>query len=293
MSSLGAVRHWLNSALKPLNLRVESRTAENLEASRLQGLARAGHFDGPVFPVLRQFLHCDYAAVLEQVRACRSALDAFNRPSADEYSFFNDYYSSPDAEILYAMVRQYQPRRVVEIGSGNSTLLFRRAIADAALATRLISIDPDPRRDIVKHADEVIAQRVEMLDPESTFAELAANDILFIDSSHEIKVGNDVLQLFLSVLPNLAPGVLVHIHDIFLPYEYPKNWVVDLRWNWTENYLLQALLQGSDEFEVLWAGYYFQRTLPDFATHFFNPLGANATSVWLRRTSHGDQGDNR
>ena len=114
--------------------------------------------------------------------------------------------------------------------------LFRQAITDGPLSTRLVSIDPVPRREIAQHADEVIVDRVETLDPSFILSRLQRNDFLFIDSSHEIKTGNDVLYLYLRILPSLAPGVIVHMHDIFLPFEYPKEWIVQNRWLWGEQY---------------------------------------------------------
>jgi len=284
MGFLGLARDAVNGMLRPLNLRLDTRTAEQAEAVRLAELVRAGHFDRPIFPVLNQFVRCDPAPVLEAVKMHEPELERFSiEPHPDRYAFSNDYYGSPDAEVLYAMVRILRPRRILEVGSGHSTLLFRQAIIDGALTTRLISIDPSPRREIAKHADEVMRERVERLDTHRTFSYLEPNDILFIDSSHEIKAGNDVLHLYLNVLPAVGNGVIVHLHDIFLPYEYPKRWLVEDGWTWAEQYLLQAWLQGCDDFEVLWPGHYLQKTLPQFATRFRHWRGADARSLWLRR----------
>ena len=251
---------------------------------RLAGLVRSGQFDRPVFPVLEQFRRCDPKPVFDAVKKYELQMERFNtEPRPDQYSFANDYYGSPDAEVLYAMIQLHQPRLIIEVGSGNSTLLLRQAIADGGLPTRLVSIDPCPRREIAQHSDEVLRERVEALDAGQIFSGLDQNDILFIDSSHEVKVGNDVLHLFLNVLPSLSPGVIIHVHDIFLPFEYPQDWVVEYRWTWTEQYLLQSLLQGSQEFEVLWAGHYIQKTVPRFTDSFRFWVGADARSVWLRR----------
>ena len=92
-----------------------------------------------------------------------------------------------------------------------------------------------------------------------------------------------MVELFLNILPRLKPGVLIHIHDIFLPYEYPREWIMQNRWPWNEQYLVQALLQGSEEYEVLWAGHYHQKTMPDFAKHFPLWQGKDASSLWLRK----------
>jgi predicted O-methyltransferase YrrM len=284
MGLLGSAKAALNHLLRPLNLRLDSRTAERAEAERLAALRRAGHFDRPVFPLLAQFSRCDPSAVLEAVKRHEPELARFSTAlEPDRFSFANDYYSSPDAEVLYAMVRMHRPRRIVEVGSGHSTLLFRHAIDDAGLPAQLTSIDPFPRREIARHAHEVIRERVESLQASDLFSRLERDDMLFIDSSHELKAGNDVLHLYLNVLPSLRDGVVVHLHDIYLPFEYSSTWLIENRWTWTEQYLLQALLQDSVAFDVLWPGHYLQRTLPGFAAHFKFWRGADAKALWMRR----------
>ena len=94
--------------------------------------------------------------------------------------------------------------------------------------------------------------------------------------------------LFLNVLPRLRRGVLVHIHDIFLPFEYPEEWLVTKRWEWNEQYLVQALLQDSDSFIVIWPGYYLQRTMKEFSNHFPLRDERNASSIWLVRGIDGE-----
>lgn len=150
-----------------------------------------------------------------------------------------------------------------------------------------MSIDPSPRREVQSVADQVIRRRLEDVPSSDLQDVLQFNDILFIDSSHEIRSGNDVVSLFLRVVPELRSGVVIHVHDIFLPFEYPREWIVEntLNVNWAEQYLVQAMLQGSDQFEVLWPGHFLQRTLPEFADHFDSkPIGI-ATSLWLRKVS--------
>jgi hypothetical protein len=131
----------------------------------------------------------------------------------------------------------------------------------------------------------VIRRRLEDVPPSELQDLLQPDDILFIDSSHEIRSGNDVVTLFLNVLPRLHSGVVIHVHDIFLPFEYPREWVIQntLNVNWSEQYLVQAMLQGSDQFEVLWPGHFLQRTLPDFASHFGSKPVGIAMSLWLRK----------
>jgi len=284
MRLLWRAKTALNHLLRPLNMHLDSCTADRVETARLADLLRIGHFSRPIFAIPDQFSRCDPTPVFDALEKYGPQLERFNTKfEPDQFSFANDYYTSPDAEVLYAMVRLHRPRCIIEVGSGHSTLLFRQAIADSGLPTRLIAIDPDPRREIARHADEVILERIETLDAVQLFSRLERNDMLFIDSSHQIKPGNDVVHLFLNVLPSLATGVIVHVHDIFLPFEYPHEWVAEQRWNWTEQYLLQALLQGSNEFDVLWAGHYLQQFMSGFTDAFRFWRGGDARSVWLRR----------
>lgn len=285
VSGLGQVKAVLNRLLSPLNVRIESRTAELAEFTKLQQLVDHGHFTNPVFPILEQFQRCDPSRIFDEIAKseARFAEFASNRPDDGSFSLVNDYYTTPDAEVLYTMVAMFRPARIIEVGSGNSTKLFRHAIIDRELTTRLISIDPDPRCEIAKFSDQVIRQRLEEIKDPTLFSSLEPNDVLFIDSSHEIKVGNDVVRLLLNVLPVLRSGVLIHLHDIFLPWDYPQRWIVDYRWNWTEQYLVQALLAENQKYEVLWPAYYLQRTMPKFEARFKQWRSVDASSLWLRR----------
>lgn len=229
------------------------------------------------------FRDADPEPLLAALRLHAERLDALARPDRNPVGFTmeNDYYSSPDAEVLYCIVRDTRPRRVVEVGSGHSTRIVRLAMADGGMDTTLVAIDPQPRADVSALADVTAAVRVESAEGRARIGELGPGDILFIDSSHEIRPGNDVIALYLEVLPALPSGVLVHVDDIFLPYDYPQAWI-DAGWGWTEQYLVQALLDGTDRYEVLWPGHYVQRTRPEFASHV-PQLGARmAKSLWLR-----------
>jgi hypothetical protein len=285
VTAYGRIKRWINVGLEPFNMRLDSLTAERAEMARRSALDRTGHFGRPVFPLLPQFARCDPGPLLSAVARYKSELRRFSEAVTDTtgYSFFNDYFVSPDADVAYALLRQTQPRRVMEVGSGNSTKLFRQAIADGGLRTELASIDPDPRTPVDATADRFVMSRLEDLPSSYIPDSLQQGDILFIDSSHEIRVGNDVLNLLLNIVPKLEAGVLIHLHDIFLPYEYPREWLIDHGWNWNEQYLVQAMLQGSEQFEVLWPGHFLQRTLPQFGGHFDLKPGGMASSLWLRK----------
>jgi predicted O-methyltransferase YrrM len=270
-----------NRLLKPLNLRLETWTAERSELGRLRELEANGHFERAIFPNL--FSERRYEEVLEAVLSLKNETRKFSGAgSKSDYSFDNDYFSHSDAEVAYALVRRRKPKRIVEIGSGNSTHLFRHAIRDGDLKTELVSIDPLPRRDIAGVADRIVRQRVEDVPSSSFSEELEDGDILFIDSSHELRIGNDVIKLALNIVPGLKKGVVVHFHDIFLPYEYPQNWILENRWEWNEQYLVQALLTATTQFSVLWPGHYLQRSLPNFDA-CFDQKGVLASSLWIEK----------
>lgn len=276
-----------NRLLRVFNLRLETLTAINLEKARLVALAKGGHFEQPVFPLVRPFQSMDAAPILKAISRYQDRFHDFEDPSCNEvgYTFANDYFSSPDAEVLYTVIREFQPGTVIEVGSGNSTRLIRQAILDGGLNTRLISIDPQPRAEISDLVDILYRKPVESLDDTKLFQSLKAGDILFIDSSHTVKTGNDVVLLYLTIIPELQPGVLVHIHDIFLPYDYPKDWVIGEARGWNEQYLVQVLLMPSNAFGLLWAGYFLQRSRADFSDYFPHLDGRRAASLWLRKMS--------
>ncbi len=288
MSIMSKIKHRVNELLGRVNLRIETRTADRAEMARLLNLEQTGHFGHQVFPVLPQIARCDPNPLLGALDQFREQTSRFaRRREKGMYSFSNDYFTSPDAEIAYVLIRLLHPKRIVEVGSGNSTYLFREAITDGSLDTKLVSIDPSPRREVQSVANQVIRRRLEDVPSAELQNVLHPNDILFIDSSHEIRSGNDVVSLFLNVVPELKTGVVIHVHDIFLPFEYPREWIIEntLNVNWAEQYLVQAMLQGSNQFEVLWPGHFFQRTLPDFADHFDGKRLGVATSLWLRKLS--------
>ena len=285
MSFRTHTRSYINRILRHANARVESLTAERQEDERLRGFQQNGHFERPVFPLPPSFQGMAKSQILNEVIRNKGRIAEFgDRGSAPtEFGFENDYFFSPDAEVLYAVITLFRPQTILEVGSGNSTKLARTAIRDHHLTTKIVSIDPDPRTDIAAVTDSVFRQRVESLDPEEIAGRLHVNDVLFIDSSHILKSCNDVVFLYLQVLPLLEQGVLIHIHDVFMPYDYPPKWVIDYRWPWNEQYLVQAILAFSDQFEVLWAAHYLQRTMRDFEEYFPRTTGRLGSSLWLRK----------
>jgi hypothetical protein len=201
------------------------------------------------------------------------------------FYFNNGLFDGTDALVAYCMIRHFQPRLIIEVGSGFSSLVAAEAIAkneDSAL----ICIEPFPLdflRKGVPGLHSLIEKKVEDVDLEF-FSQLHSGDILFIDSSHTVRIGGDVNYLFLEILPRLDPGVIVHVHDIFLPLEYRREWVIDEFRFWTEQYLLQAFLSFNSEFEVLMANsylnYYHQKELK---VTFPSLPSWGGGSFWMRR----------
>ncbi len=219
------------------------------------------------------------------------------QPTGERGSFHldNKLFGGTDALVAYCMVRQFQPQLIIEIGSGLSSVLLAQAAARNGRSD-LICIEPFPRefvRNGFPGLRSLIEKKVQDIDLEF-FSQLESSDLLFIDSSHAVKIGGDVNYLFLEVLPRLKPGVIVHVHDIFLPFEYRRDWVMDEFRFWSEQYLLQAFLTFNSEFEVLMANRYLaHRYLGDLKAAFPSLEKLKATlpnsvrwgggSFWMRR----------
>lgn len=209
-----------------------------------------------------------------------------------EYYLDNSSYIAVDGEILYCMVRHFKPRRVFEIGSGNSTYMTAKALVmnkeKDGRECEFVVFDPYPDEVIrggFPGLTQVVQTKVENVDI-ARFQELEENDILFIDSSHVLRIGNDVQYLYLEVLPRLKAGVVIHVHDIFLPLEYPKEWVMRDHFFWSEQYLLQAFLSFNDRFRILWSSSYMNLKHPDKLSEEFRSYSKGETrpcSLWMKR----------
>ena len=205
--------------------------------------------------------------------------DLPRQPKAARWN--QDWFPRLDAAIAYALVRDRRPARIVEVGSGHSTRFMAAAIADAGLATKLTAIDPRPRADIAATGAVTIRQSVPLCG-EAPFAGLCAGDMLFIDSSHVLMPGSDVDFLINRILPCLPPGILLHIHDIFLPDDYPASWA----WRgYNEQLAVAALLAGS-RWRVIFASHFVATRLAaevaaSAAGAFPLAPGAFESSLWL------------
>jgi predicted O-methyltransferase YrrM len=194
---------------------------------------------------LRRFL-----GLAPRLRAIPRAATNRDPPSA---TWLNPYQPPLDALALYGFLSTTDPQTYLEVGSGYSTCFARRAIDDGKLRSKIVSIDRQPRADIDAICDRVIRSSLENVDL-AIFDQLQAGDVLFIDSSHRCFMNSDVTVLLLEVLPNLPPGVLVQIHDIFLPYDYPLEWAQRY---YAEQYLLSAfLIAGSAKLVIELPNYF-------------------------------------
>ena len=189
------------------------------------------------------------------------------------------------------MIRRFKPRRLIEIGSGFSTLIARKAIAcnlqeRPGCGCRHTCVEPYEEPWLEQCGATVLRQRVESVD-KSLFHQLAEDDILFIDSSHMIRPGGDVLCEYLEILPALRPGVLIHVHDVFTPRDYPAAWVCDEVRFWNEQYPLEAFLCGNRSFKVVLALNHLKHQYPAEVALKLPVLGREMWrqpgSFWMRR----------
>lgn len=212
-------------------------------------------------------------------------------PTGDsrEYHGSNDFLCLTDAWILQAMLRDLRPSRLIEIGGGWSSLLTARVNREfLAGAVEFTCIEPSPPDFLTAEIDGISQLRESPVQelPVKTFEELREGDVLFIDTSHVAKTGGDVPYLYHEVLPRLHRGVVVHIHDIFLPRDYPERWVLQGR-GWNEQYLVQSFLAFNDSYEVLLAAAWLSDEHPDLLATAVGDLTERGGSLWLRRANPG------
>lgn len=190
-----------------------------------------------------------------------------NPTSKLEYYFYNDTFGPGDGEYLYQMIRYAKPKRIVEIGSGNSTLMALNAIRDEkqsnpSFQCEMVCIEPFERPWLRELNITLVRELVENVD-RKIFSSLSKGDILFIDSSHIVRSQGDVLCEFLELLPTLPSGVFVHVHDIFSPKDYPDQWIKNEMKLWNEQYLLEAFLSHNKDFRVIGALNWLKHQHPD------------------------------
>ena len=232
---------------------------------------------------------------LERLQPFAKELDRFpytQKPGAP-FWYDNASFTDFDAAVLYTMLRWLKPRRYIEVGCGFSSLVSAAALRtniEEGHACEAIYADPEPRLDVRPHLDfaRLLIERVQNIPP-ARFQTLEAGDVLFIDTSHVLKLQNDVEYELLHVLPALRPGVWIHLHDIFTPYDYPEDWLnKPLRFAGNEQYALECLLSGGRRFQVelpLYCLWKEQRP----ALEKLLPAGRTRPhSFWIRRMPDGE-----
>jgi len=193
-----------------------------------------------------------------------------------------------DSAVLHMMIRHHKPKKMIEIGCGASTRIAARAIMTnlkEGYPCELISIDPFPDKDIINGfpgLSKIIVNKVEKIN----YDEIIDCDLLFIDSSHVVKIGGDVNYEILELVPRIKNGALIHWHDILIPDEYCIDWVKGNLYFWSEQYLLHAFLKYNREYEILWASRYLHINKANelkAAFPAFAPENSRNTSFWIKR----------
>ena len=212
-------------------------------------------------------------------RASADAAFPARRQPGHRYYKDNNFFGAGDAIVWYGMLRRLRPQRVVEVGSGFSSAVLLDAVDRTAdWDPRLTFVEPYPERllELVAEHDRIdLVQAPVQEAPRTSFEALRAGDVLFIDSTHVGKIGSDVLALLLDVIPRLPPGVFVHLHDIFYPFQYPPEWVYQ-GFAWNEAYLLRALLTGNERLRIAWWN--------NLMATFHHDEVAAAMPVWAENT---------
>jgi hypothetical protein len=222
-----------------------------------------------------------FGSELEELRNATEGTDL----SAFDWS--NPAFNQTDAALYYSMIRRFRPKQIIEVGAGHSTRIAAKAcLRFLPDKVALEAIEPYPPAHLscgitgLSRLSAIPVQAVEI----SRFKSLEANDILFIDSSHVCRIGSDVNYLFGQVLPQLARGVIVHLHDIFLPWNLPADWVINKGIFWNEQYILLAWLHGNTDYEVLLASHFLGRVYDGHLRRAFRFLHSpGGSSFWIRR----------
>ena len=228
--------------------------------------------------------------LISKIRSYVSEMDEFpyQRDGKAPFWFDNLSFTDFDAAVLYAMLRHLKPKRYVELGCGFSSLVSSLALQrnhQEGNPSEVVFCDPDPRLPMGGNLayGRFIKQRVQEL-PLETFTALQSGDVLFIDTSHVLKIQSDVEHELLRILPSLAPGVWIHIHDIFTPYDYPEDWIWrPLRLGLNEQYAVECLLSGGHRYQIEIPLHHLVRDHLPAMKEFFSRGRTRAHSLWLRK----------
>lgn len=247
---------------------------------------------------LPEGIRWDLDAQLDEVRQISPYLSELEDvpqdapPGPPRYHWNNDFWRGADALVHYGLLRRDKPRRVVEIGCGWSSLLMADALErnreEGSEPTVVDQIEPFPREELLSALPshwtlhEAILQRADL----ELFDSLEAGDVCFYDGSHVARAGSDVVWFFFEVLPRLKPGVLIHVHDIFWPADYPDDWIFNRGQTWNEQYVLQAFLMYNGSFEPLICNALLYQRRKEALEALFRGTDSqhSGVSVWLKKT---------
>jgi len=236
-------------------------------------------------------------AMFSQVAKLAHSHEIHEHPT-EPWRYYRDNvaYDVGDALTLHGMLRLIRPHRLIEIGSGHSSAMMLDTVEHyLGGKTELTFIEPYPEllESLLRNGDReritIVPTPLQQV-PLDTFHVLEPGDVLFIDSTHVLKTGSDVAWLYANVLPSIKAGVWVHIHDMFYPFEYPKEWVMEGR-AWSEVYLVRAFLACNADFEIVLFNDWLEKFHRDrIEAELPAMLGNTGGALWLRRVSTSDQG---
>jgi predicted O-methyltransferase YrrM len=295
--------------LPPISALIAERDALKAERNIAETWVPAGHFYSPIVaidearrdegrifcspaPVVPglDLNEADQIKLLEHFEEMYPSID-FPRVSkaTHRYFFENDAYSYSDAIMLHCMMRHFKPEKIIEVGSGYSSCAMldtNERHFDHKIDMTFIEPYPDLLRSLLRPSDleTVCIMQTRLQDvPLDNFKALQSGDFLFIDSTHVSKTGSDVNYLFFEILPALNSGVHIHIHDVFYPFEYPKDWVMAGR-SWNEIYILRAFLQFNESFKITIMNTYLEHFHEDrFKSRMPLCLKNRGGSIWLKK----------
>ncbi len=239
-------------------------------------------------------IHLNTEKQMELLRQFQKYYDECPFPSEGaknfRYYFSNPAYSYGDALTLYCMIRHYSPQRIIEIGSGFSSCVIldtNEHFFDDRINLTFIEPYPELLRSLIRGKDKthaIIEKKLQEVDKD-IFCNLEENDILLVDSTHVSKLNSDVNKIIFDIMPSLGKGVLVHFHDIFWPFEYPKNWIKEGR-AWNEAYILRAFLEFNKDFEIrFFADYLCQKKSEYFRKNMPLYLKNSGGNIWVQRVN--------
>jgi len=263
---MNALKSWLKTQVHSLESPVVEKLLQQINRHTRKFVIKLDHppsrdyrprwgYTHPVHPGLVNLFNKNregYNEILSNLASLKPYLSKINRNYSharpEEPGWLGGPINAIDAALLYYFVSSLKPRTYLEIGSGVTTLFAARARRDHGLATRIVSIDPEPRVSVDAVCDEVVRTGLESADL-SIFSSLDRGDIVFMDGSHRSFMNSDVTVFMLDVIPRLKPGVVIHFHDIHLPYDYPEMFG---DWYWNEQYILAVhLLAQGDKVKIM------------------------------------------